>query len=60
MIGAVIIKHKLCLSDRETVTQIQESPYLQYFVGLPGYGARQGSCVCRSNADRSTGVGRAA
>jgi len=23
-------------------------------------GARQGSCVCRSNADRSTGVGRAA
>ena len=37
MIGAVIIKHKLCLSDRETVAQIQENPYLQYFVGLPGY-----------------------
>jgi len=36
-IGAVIIKHKLCLSDRETVAQIQENPYLQYFVGLPGY-----------------------
>ena len=35
--GAVIIKHKLCLSDRETVAQIQENPYLQYFVGLPGY-----------------------
>lgn len=37
VIGAVIIKHKLCLSDEETVCQIQENPYLQYFVGLPGY-----------------------
>jgi IS5 family transposase len=37
LIGAVIIKHKLCLSDREAVAQIQENPYLQYFVGLPGY-----------------------
>ncbi len=39
VIGAVIIKHKLCLSDVETVQQIQENPYLQYFVGLPGYQA---------------------
>jgi hypothetical protein len=37
VIGAVIIKHKLCLSDEETVCQIHENPYLQYFVGLPGY-----------------------
>ena len=37
VIGAVIIKHKLCLSDEETVDQIRENPYLQYFVGLPGY-----------------------
>jgi len=37
VIGAVIIKHKLCLSDEETVDQIQENPYLQFFVGLPGY-----------------------
>ncbi len=37
VIGAVIIKHKLCLSDVETVLQIQENPYLQYFVGLAGY-----------------------
>ncbi len=37
VIGAVIIKHKLGLSDRETVSQIQENPYLQYFVGLAGY-----------------------
>ena len=37
VIGAVIIKHKLCLSDEETVQQIRENPYLQFFVGLPGY-----------------------
>jgi hypothetical protein len=37
VIGAVIIKHKQCLSDVEAVLQIQENPYLQYFVGLPGY-----------------------
>ena len=37
VIGAVIIKHKLCLSDEETVAQIQENPYLQYFAGLPGF-----------------------
>ncbi len=37
MIGAVIIKHKLCLSDEETVLQIQENPYLQYFVGFLDY-----------------------
>jgi hypothetical protein len=37
VIGAMIIKHKLCLSDRETVLQIQENPYLQHFVGLTGY-----------------------
>ncbi|MBL6999936.1 MAG: IS5 family transposase [Gammaproteobacteria bacterium] len=37
VIGAVIIKHKLNLTDRETVSQIQENPYLQFFVGLPGY-----------------------
>jgi len=37
VIGAVIVKHKLCLSDEETVCQLQENPYLQYFVGLAGY-----------------------
>jgi len=30
----VIIKHKLCLSDEETIEQIRENAYLQYFVGL--------------------------
>ena len=34
VIGGVIIKHKLKLSDREVVAQIQENPYMQYFVGL--------------------------
>ncbi len=34
VIAAVIIKHKLCLSDEETIAQIQENIYLQYFVGF--------------------------
>ncbi len=33
-IGAMIIKHKLKLSDRETVSLISENPYMQHFVGL--------------------------
>ncbi len=37
VIAAVIIKHKLCLSDEETIAQIQENIYLQYFVGLSMY-----------------------
>lgn len=37
VIGAVIIKHKLVLSDRETIDQITENPYLQYFVGLSSF-----------------------
>lgn len=37
VIGAMIIKHKLTLSDEETVMQIQENPYLQYFVGFSSY-----------------------
>lgn len=41
VIGAVIIKHKLCFSDEETVEQIAENPYLQYFCGLPGFQAKQ-------------------
>ncbi len=34
VVGAVIIKHKLCLSDEETIEQIRENLYYQYFVGL--------------------------
>ena len=37
IIGALIIKHKLNLSDEETVLQIQENAYLQYFLGYNSY-----------------------
>ena len=36
-LGALIIKEKLGISDRETVEQIKENPYLQYFIGLTKY-----------------------
>ncbi|WP_227002721.1 IS5 family transposase [Salicibibacter kimchii] len=36
-LGALIIKEKLGTSDRETVEQIVENPYLQYFLGLPAF-----------------------
>lgn len=36
-LGSLIIKEKLGISDRETVEQIKENPYLQYFVGLKSY-----------------------
>ena len=31
-LGALIIKEKLGTSDEETVEQIRENPYLQYFL----------------------------
>lgn len=34
VIGSLIIKHKLNLTDSETVCLIQENPYMQYFLGL--------------------------
>ena len=40
IIGAIIIKHKLNLSDEETVLQIQENPYLQYLLGYSSYEAK--------------------
>jgi len=36
-LGALIIKERLGTSDRETVEQICENPYLQYFLGLMEY-----------------------
>jgi transposase, IS5 family len=36
-LGALIIKEKLGTSDRETVEQIRENPYLQYFLGFTEY-----------------------
>jgi len=37
VLGSLVIKHKLGLSDEETVRQIQENPYLQYFLGMHGF-----------------------
>lgn len=36
-LGAILIKEKCCYTDRETVEQIVENPYLQYFLGLGEY-----------------------
>lgn len=36
-LGALIIKEKLQISDREVVEQIRENHYLQYFIGMHGY-----------------------
>ncbi|WP_240518811.1 IS5 family transposase [Leptolyngbya sp. BC1307] len=36
-LGALIIKEKLGSSDAETVQQIRENPYLQYFLGFSEY-----------------------
>ena len=37
VIGAVIIKHMLKLSDRETIQQIQENMFMQYFLGYSSF-----------------------
>ena len=39
-LGALIIKEKLGVSDRETIDQIRENPYLQYFLGLHEYSVK--------------------
>ena len=36
-LGALIIQKKLGLTDEETVAQIQENPYLQYFLGFESF-----------------------
>ena len=36
-IGSMIIKHKCDLSDRETVEQIKENMYMQYFIGYSSF-----------------------
>lgn len=36
-LGTLIIKTKLGVSDDETVNQIAENPYLQYFLGYPRF-----------------------
>lgn len=36
-LGSLIIQNRFQYSDRELVEQLSENPYLQYFIGLPGY-----------------------
>ena len=36
-LGSLIIKERLGVSDEETVEQISENPYLQYFLGFDGF-----------------------
>ena len=36
-LGSLIIQSRFQYPDRELVEQITENPYLQYFIGLPGY-----------------------
>src|SRR5690625_2115509 len=36
-LGSLIIKERLGTSDRETVEQITENRYLQYYIGLPEF-----------------------
>jgi hypothetical protein len=40
-IGAMIIKHLCDLSDRETVLQIQENVYMQYFIGYSSFSTEE-------------------
>ena len=35
--GSLVIKETLGLTDEETVEQIRENPYLQYFLGFKEY-----------------------
>ena len=37
VIGSIIIKHLCNLDDRETVAQISENIYMQYFLGYPSF-----------------------
>ena len=54
-LGALIIKEKLGTSDEETVEQIRENPYLQYFLGLSEYRAgEEGREVRRKGCRKGT------
>ena len=41
VIGALVAKHQLCLSDRDTVAMISENLYLQYFCGLKSFQSKE-------------------
>ena len=42
-VGSLIVKHKLNLSDEETIRTIQENIFIQYFLGLGGGWTSSGS-----------------
>jgi len=41
-LGALLIKEKQGLTDRETVAAIQENPYLQFFIGFEEFTSTPG------------------
>ena len=41
-LGSLIIKQRKDVSDRKLLKEIQESPYLQYFIGLKRFQHRGG------------------
>ena len=55
-LGALIIKERLGTSDEETVEQIRENPYLQYFLGGLGHRFGHGanllclSCIAKEGS----------
>jgi hypothetical protein len=40
-IGSMILKHMCNMSDRETVSQIQENMYMQYFIGYSSFSTEE-------------------
>jgi len=38
--GALFIKQRLGLTDEETVEQIRENAYMQFFLGFAGYSSK--------------------
>jgi hypothetical protein len=38
--GALFIKQRLGLTDKETVEQIRENAYMQFFLGFAGYSSK--------------------
>ena len=49
VIGALIIKHKMNLSDEETIWLIAENPYMQYFIGLEELTGKSGTSLLYEN-----------
>ena len=38
--GAMFIKHRLCLTDEETIEQIRENAYMRFVLGFAGYSSK--------------------